>query len=455
MPTYTPLQSIQLVSTATTVTFSNIPQNYQDLVLMCADVSTRIDDIQITFNGDSSAVYSRQYLAGNGSGLEVGRSTNATKLQFGYWPSGTTGFYDSINIMNYSNSTSYKTALCKYGQIGSWAGVIVGNWRKTDAITSITLTAQSNSFNAGSTFDLYGISPVAAQTAQAFGGTEIYYDSSYVYHVFKGSGTFTPYRNLTLDYLVVAGGGGGGGGFGAGGGAGGLRSTVGATGGGGSLESSISVTSGTAYTITVGAGGVRGLYDSTNSTNGGNSSIAGSGLTTITSTGGGQGRANTAASQSAGSSAANGGSGGGGAGSGTSARLTAGTGTANQGYAGGSGYSSAQYGSGGGGGAGAAGTNGSTYGGAGGNGVQITTLATPTSTGANSGYYAGGGGGGSNNNNDTTAAGGLGGGGASANIGISGTTNTGSGGGGSTGETIGTTAGGNGGSGIVILRYAR
>ena len=34
MPTYTPLQSIVLTSSASSVTFSNIPQTYQDLVLV-------------------------------------------------------------------------------------------------------------------------------------------------------------------------------------------------------------------------------------------------------------------------------------------------------------------------------------------------------------------------------------------------------------------------------------
>jgi hypothetical protein len=62
-------------------------------------------------------------------------------------------------------------------------------------------------------------------------------DGTYWYHTFVSSGTFTPQKAISCDYLVVAGGGGGGqDDNGAGGGAGGLRCTVGATGGGGSLE---------------------------------------------------------------------------------------------------------------------------------------------------------------------------------------------------------------------------
>ena len=64
-----------------------------------------------------------------------------------------------------------------------------------------------------------------------------------------GGGFFS--TDVSVDYLVVAGGGGGPGfvGYG-GGGAGGLRSTVTATGGGGSLETALSLSLSTNYTVT-------------------------------------------------------------------------------------------------------------------------------------------------------------------------------------------------------------
>ena len=136
-----------------------------------------------------------------------------------------------------------------------------------------------------------------------------------------GAGTAAATSDLTVDYLVVAGGGAGGKwGPGGGGGAGGLRTSYGsASGGGSSVETSLSLAASTNYTVTIGAGG-------TARSNGSDSTFA-----TITSTGGGRGAGDN--SSPIGSSS--GGSGGGGSGEGGGA--TSGNGTANQGFAGGDG----------------------------------------------------------------------------------------------------------------------
>ena len=439
MPTYTPIQSVELTANTTEVFFSNIPQTYQDLCLVMRPKSTSNANLLIQANGDTAGRYTLNSLRGDGSttgcGSDFGTRWELTRSTI---VSATEALTMTVDFINYSNTTTFKTIIGRSSQADTAVEQITGCYQSTNAISSLKI--YNPTFVAGCTFDLYGISPVAADTAQAFGGTEIYYDSTYVYHVFKGSGTFTPYRNLTCDYLVVAGGGSGGQ-FGAGG-AGGLRSTVTATGGGGSLESALSLTANTTYTVTVGAGGAY----SNNPERGANGSN--SVFSTITSTGGGDGGDYMPFGGSA--NGGNGGSGGGaGWNSGTSG--SGGTGTANQGYGGGA--TATDTGSAGGGGAGAAGGAGTTNtGGNGGIGVQITAFATPTNTGANSGYYAGGGGGGGAN---TAGTGGSGGGGAgvigSANA-TSGITNTGGGGGsryGSPGLS------GNGGSGIVIVRYAR
>jgi hypothetical protein len=296
-----------------------------------------------------------------------------------------------------------------------------GLWSLTNAITSIGFTCTTN-FSEYSTFYLYGVAKLGTTPAivpYATGGDTIMTDGTYWYHTFVSSGTFTPQKSLSCDYLVVAGGGGSRNGFSGvantgGGGAGGLRSTVTATGGGGSLESALSLGT-SAYTVTVGAGGASG-------SNGSDSVFS-----TITSIGGG-----AAGSLSAGGS---GGSGGGGV---AYSPTYAGTGTANQGYNGANGTTAPNYLGGGGGGAGAVG--GSNNGGAG----------VATSISGSSVTYAGGGGGGGN----TAGTGGAGGGGNGTSVtsatASAGTANTGGGGGGC--RDVGT--GGAGGSGIVIVRYA-
>jgi hypothetical protein len=237
----------------------------------------------------------------------------------------------------------------------------------------------------------------------------------------------TPY-NYSVDYLVVAGGGAGGTcprtNFESGGGGG----------AGGYLTSTASLATGTAYTITVGAGGAGVSSDRGSS---GNNSVLGS-VATASAGGGGAGSAKAAFS---------GGSGGGGEGWGN---MTGAAGTSGQGSAGGNGSANGGLAAGGGGGgASAVGSNASAQvGGNGGNGTASSI------SGSSVTYAGGGGGGGGANGTGAGGSGGTGGGGAGrsfpANInGENGTANTGGGGGGTNGNT-----GGNGGSGIVIISYA-
>lgn len=419
MPTYIPLQSVVLSSATSNITFSNIDQTYTDLVLVINATAPGTFTSQLVFNSDnSSTLYSHTDLVGNGTTSRTSGGSGYLAIIGNVY---TTQTNFIAHIMNYANTTTYKTTLSRANNADNRLDASVSLWRNTNAITSVRVENYlgADLFAAGTTFDLYGISPVNAKVASASGGTDILYDSTYVYHVFKGSGVFTPNRTLSCDILVVAGGGGGqtegfGGNRGGGGGAGGFQVLT---------SQSVSASS----VITVGAGGTGGIYPSTSATNGVNSQFA-----ALTASVGG-GRGNSSAGN------ANGGSGGGG-----NPGYAGGTGTAGQGNNGGSGQTTA---TGGGGGAGAAGGNGTTGGpyGAGGVGSSAySSWGSVTSTGQNvSGtyYYAGGGGG-------TAGAGGLGGGGTTE---VAGTTNTGGGGGGS-GSTG---SGAAGGSGLVIVRYPR
>ncbi len=63
---------------------------------------------------------------------------------------------EHINVMNYSNTTTYKTILSRSSDLYTEASVNL--WRNTAAITSIIIGAQgAYTFSAGSTFTLYGI----------------------------------------------------------------------------------------------------------------------------------------------------------------------------------------------------------------------------------------------------------------------------------------------------------
>ena len=458
---YILLERIELNASASSVTFSNIPQSgYTDLKIVASarDSYSGVASADlISFNGSTSS-FTTRFLQGSGTTANSGTTPNqfagnnvsatATASTFSnveiYIPNYTSSNYKSFSVDSVTENNATE----------AYANLIAGLWSNTAAITSVTLTPTSGSFAQYSTFSLYGLAalgttPVIAPKAS---GGNITTDGTYWIHTFLTSGTFTPATALSCDYLVVAGGGGGSAELGGGGGAGGLRSTVTATGGGGSLESPISVASGTAYAIQIGAGGsggTGGAFDTNNATAGGDSVFS-----TITATGGGKAGKGTAGTT--------GGSGGGGSTSGGSSTFFAGgSGTANQGYAGGNNGSSNNpaYGSGGGGGAGAVGGNGSsTTNGNGGNGVAVSITGSSVT-------YAGGGGAGGYNVGATYASGsgGTGGGGAGGTAtngtsvaGTAGTANLGGGGGAaSRGTNTGSEqkAGGNGGSGVVIIRY--
>jgi hypothetical protein len=460
------LETIQLTSSAASVTFDNIPQSgYTDLKVVVSARSNQTDfavtDVYAYFNGVNTNQTQRN-LRGYGGSSGTVTSQTRTDVLVGNMPSAvnTTNTFSNAEmyIPNYTASTSKSISIDAVSESNNtgtgfdwWVNLGANLWSSNSAITAITLIPSGgSSFVANSTFSLYGLAAVGTTPGSApfaSGGNIVDTDGTYWYHTFLTSGTFTPLKALTCDYLVVAGGGAGGPGYyGGGGGAGGLRSTVTGTGGGGSLETPLSLTSGATYTVTVGAGGVGGWSDfSFRGYAGSDSTFA-----TITSTGGGGGGTFNTAGQMTGG---NGGSGGGG---GTVS--AGGTGTTNQGYGGGtaSSVTDNRVAGGGGGGAGGVGGNpsgssGTGIGGAGGAGVA-------TSISGSSVTYGGGGGGGygrdsgvAGGNPGPGGAGGGGNGSTNGNDGISGTANRGGGGGGAGGYPR---SNGSGGSGIVIVRYA-
>jgi hypothetical protein len=436
-PTYVKIASQTLASTASSITFSNIPQGYTDLIIV-TNFSMTANDVYahyVQVNGDTGNNYSRTILYGTGTTAASTRQSNNPSLYFGNWNTDidtTDRSFITIFFNSYSNTTTYKTVMGRHNVASVEVGAGVGTWRNTAAITSINLAPNGSTYVAGSTFTLYGIK--AALVPKATGGDLVVNDGQYWYHTYRTSGVFFPNQSLTADVLVVAGGGGSNQG---GGGAGGLRAFT---------SQSLTVAT---HAITVGAGGTAGSGNGVTPGGVGNNSQF---AALTVSNGGGGGNAGVSGAGGAG------GSGGGGAqdpGTTTGGAAS----PSGQGNAGGGngGFGGDPYPGGGGGGAGAAGGNATSnnQAGVGGNGVNTySSWGLATATGQNiSGvvWYAGGGGGGMNNNAGSTSSGGNGGGGAGRGFNtaaLAGTSNTGGGAGG-TGQ-----GGASGGSGIVIVRYS-
>ena len=443
--TYVALDKVTVSNTTTSIVeFANISGSYTDLVIIgnLGDASTYYPSAR--FNSDATANYSVQNLSGNGSTALADRSSNRTVADISFevtMSSGVTSNYIA-EIMNYSSSSMYKTMLSRTNNAATGTSLTAVTWKNNAPITNVKLySTLSNgtyfaNFANGSIFTLYGIKAEGTSPAPKATGGAIYSDSTYYYHVFGSTGTFTPTQSISADMLVVAGGGGGGAGQGGGGGAGGL------------LQFTSQSLTATGYTCTVGGGGAGGLRSTvTNGQRGTTGSDSQFGALTLVKGGGGGGNYDQSGT------GFNGGSGGG-AGS-TPAGSTGGSATSGQGNAGGSTPTyAAPYIGGGGGGAGAVGATGGNGTGIGGIGTSAySSWSSATGTGqlvSGNYYYAGGGGGGGDTG---TAIGGAGGG---ASSGAAATTNTGGGGGGSVYTTGGIYPNaGNGGSGLVIIRYAK
>ncbi len=110
MSTYTPIASQTLTGSVSSITFSNIPQNFTDLVIVSSFLCSTADyGITYQFNSDTGANYSSTYLGGSGSSASSGRTTNYNFNNASLLIGGSTTerMLTIINIMNYSNSTTY------------------------------------------------------------------------------------------------------------------------------------------------------------------------------------------------------------------------------------------------------------------------------------------------------------------------------------------------------------
>ncbi len=158
--TYEPIATTTLGSSASSVTFSSIPQTYTDLVLVTEGIGASGGsydaDLNVQFNSDTGANYSFTYFFGTGSSTTANRGTGTTNGIVG-------GVNDNGRSMaichfnNYSNTNTYKTFIARINR-PTLVAAFVNLWRSNSAISTIYLfPAGGKSFAAGFTFTLYGI----------------------------------------------------------------------------------------------------------------------------------------------------------------------------------------------------------------------------------------------------------------------------------------------------------
>ena len=157
--TYEPIATTTLGSAQSSVTFSSISGSYTDLVLVVesAMASGSTSNFVMQFNSDtgSNTNYSSTRLLGDGSAASSGRNTNTSYAMVGDID---TNRFTSINhIMNYANTTTYKTMIHRFNDTTDTVGATVSLWRSTAAISTITLASGLGGSTLNGTFTLYGI----------------------------------------------------------------------------------------------------------------------------------------------------------------------------------------------------------------------------------------------------------------------------------------------------------
>jgi len=155
--TYDLISSQTLASAASSITFSSIAASWTDLRLVLTGGITVAGSPTLRFNSDATTNYSITTLYGNGTSALSTSQTSTNKIALG--DAGNSNVYLwTVDIFSYAGST-YKTTLGTSASDDNGSGQvsnIVGLWRSTSAITSLTINGSGN-LKSGTTATLYGI----------------------------------------------------------------------------------------------------------------------------------------------------------------------------------------------------------------------------------------------------------------------------------------------------------
>jgi hypothetical protein len=158
---YIALATTTLSSSATSVTFSSIPGNYRDLILVYTAVTDANNrDIRVRCNGVSTQSYPTVIMVGNGSSSFGEARTTDTGFVFHYFADSSANANQVpviTQFMDYSATDKHKTVLARANNSGVGVNGTAGRFTSTNAITSVSIHADSGTLASGFTAALYGI----------------------------------------------------------------------------------------------------------------------------------------------------------------------------------------------------------------------------------------------------------------------------------------------------------
>lgn len=166
-----PIQTITVgAGGVSSVTFSNIPQNYEHLQLrFFGNSSSTGNSFAMRANGGVSTGQPNaywHYLTGNGSSVYAGSaSDNSTKLYGAYVGTTANPVAGIAEILDYTNTNKYKVAKIISGSDSNGSGetmMLSCTYASTTAVTSLYVFPTGGTFTQYSHFALYGIKRAGA-----------------------------------------------------------------------------------------------------------------------------------------------------------------------------------------------------------------------------------------------------------------------------------------------------
>jgi len=161
------IQTVNGTGSSGIISFASIPATYQHLQIRYTAKSTSaLANMNITFNGVTSANYARHHLSGTGNAIASASATSANNISLlnAITASASADIATGgvIDILDYAISNKNRILRAMYGVAETTSGtsfmyMASGFLDATTAVSSITLTASANNFATVSRFSLYGI----------------------------------------------------------------------------------------------------------------------------------------------------------------------------------------------------------------------------------------------------------------------------------------------------------
>lgn len=151
--TYIELATFTATGTETSVTFSNIPNTYRDLVIHGNVLGNQVNGVMFLYlNGDTanrSGV--RFYGLGSGSGASDSPTDGLSSATIG-----TTWGTLTVNIMDYSATDKHKMIFVRSDAANQIIIGGVNRWASNNAVNTIQI-GSNRTYQSGMTLSLYGI----------------------------------------------------------------------------------------------------------------------------------------------------------------------------------------------------------------------------------------------------------------------------------------------------------